>query len=71
MFVDQRSRNGDGRLFQRADRLLCLITEVIGVCIYRDSYRIYAVLVSTGIIGKYKPVPMYHIYYVDVRMPMV
>jgi hypothetical protein len=60
MFVDQRSTNGDGRLFQRADRLLCLITEVIGVCLSRVRYRAYAVLVSTGIIGKYEPVPMYH-----------
>ena len=51
--------------------LLYLITEVIGVCIYRASYRSNAVLVSTGIIGKYEPVPMYHTYYVCVLMPIV
>ena len=50
---------------------ICLITEVIGVCIYRDSYRIYAVLISTGIIGMGEPIPMYHTYYVYVLMPIL
>jgi len=46
-------------LFGTVHLSLGLIMEVIGDCIYRDSYRIYAVLISTGILGMDEPVPMY------------